>query len=185
MNQLFRFVIGSLAVVPGDRDLDALRYQCGLQLIEALDYRIGNIRGVRAGFLGDRDRDSGGMRHAIQADLGGSRPGGEPRVLVRLIGACPDFGDIVEIDRPAVKKTDDQLCDVVAAAEECSSLHRNLGVVGDQRTGMSHDITGGERHTQVIQCEAEADYSLRVEFDMYDVLCSADGVDITCAGYAF
>ena len=61
--KLVGLLVGGLAVVAGDVDVDVLGDDAALELLEPLDDVLGDDDGIGAGALGDGERDG---RHALE-----------------------------------------------------------------------------------------------------------------------
>ncbi len=105
--QLVRLLVGGLAIVAADGDVDVGRNEPPLERIEPIEHLRGHHHGVGAGALGERQAD-------------GRSPGPGPTIAARIAPypvlerarADDDAGDVANIDRASVPRGDEQQPDV-------------------------------------------------------------------------
>ena len=122
--EFVRLLVGRLAVVARDRDLEAGRHDAALDRLQPLHHVFGDADSVLALALGDREADGG---PALESAGGAARH--RPGALVDFGRADDDIGDVLDIDRAAVARGQQQEADVGNALQRLPGDHRDRLVV--------------------------------------------------------
>ena len=142
LDQLVGLVTGSLAIVAGCRKLHIGRNDNTGQRLQARSDGAGDIGGIAAGFLGDRESH----RRCIAAGRSGLAGGcTEPDVAIRQIGAGTDLRDIRKEDGLALVETDDECSDIGCAGQEAAGGDRHAGVLDDAIACLADRIGRAQR----------------------------------------
>ena len=179
--QLVGLLVGGLAVIAGDGDLDAFGDQAAAQQVEALQYVFGDDDRIGALALGQRQGDGGralpaGRRAVcILAITAGTLLAGEhPGAGVGRFGADDDVRHIAHIDRASVARRQE---------EEADIGHALQGLTGGDETGLvvCGDLAGGEGAVglgdaagELLQGDAVLRQAFRIRFDA-DLVGAAAG----------
>ena len=123
--QLVRFLLRCLAIVTGDGQLHIGRNDGALQRFEFLDDRARDSRRVCG--LPFRHRDGHRRRDP--------RLGAGVDIVRRLLRPVGDGGNVSEVDRAAVARTEDDPLRVVCVADEPAGLDEHLLVVRGEGAG--------------------------------------------------
>ena len=125
--QLVDLVVGGLAIVAGDAPVHARRQQRRSKRPHPLFDAFGDRDGIRALLLGDGDmngRKQLPVTHVETAGLRGSEA--DPAHGPALGGPIPDFGNLGEIDGPAVDDIDHGLAQCLRIGQECPGIDEDM-----------------------------------------------------------
>ena len=123
--QLVRLLLCRLAVVTRDAQLHIGRDHAAFERFNLFDDGTGDQRRIRGRALGHRDRH--------RRPDAGLVPGVD--IVRRLLRTVGDSGNVSQVDRAAVARTDDDPLRVVRIADEPAGLDQHLLVVGGEGAG--------------------------------------------------
>ncbi len=143
-NQLVDLVIGGLAVVAGDADLDAVGDDRPAHACHRVDHLLGDAHGVGPLLLGHRD-----MHCLILPAIGGGfgipgRAETQPGVAARLGHAVFHPRHLPQVDRTSLVDADHQIGDLGGGLEEGTAAHQQFFVELLKTAGRQFQIGPGQ-----------------------------------------
>ena len=166
VDELVRLLLGCLAVVACDLDLDLGRDQARAQVLELLQDGLRERARVRPRPLGERNRDGGMLAAGRLAVSSPGRTGREEDGVRGLVGPVDDARDLRHIDGPSLGQAHHHAADLLGAAEERTDLDADLPVVANggarrlldrgrlQRPGELHPADPRGRHAVGVRLHA-------------------------------
>ncbi len=134
LQQLVGLIFGGLAIVASDGDIEIGRQQVSAQIRDFLLCRFADHGRVGAFALGQRDGH--GREVAAGRGFGSAGSIGVEHVVLRLGGTIHDLrSHVAQVNRLALRNSDDHLLQVFRAAEEASGFDLKLLVVLGKASG--------------------------------------------------
>ncbi len=163
LDQLVGLVAGGIAVVARLHHRHVGRDQLPLELLDTGDHRVGDRRGVLAGFLRHRD---GHCRQLRAGPAGRSRA--VPYVLRRQVGAVGHPGHVGQVHRPPAASSvrpyaDDQLRHLAGTGEELPGPDLDVLVARGEVAGRRRGVGRRQGPLDVGQRDAVGVHPLRLD----------------------
>ena len=169
-DQFADLVVGRLAVVTGDADLDIVGDTCPLQLLDLGHDGVGDTDTVGQLLLGHCDGDA---RHPIGLEtLGGRYARVTSYQLGSILRALGDDRHVPDIDGLAVVGPHHQATDIVHALEEGTGGDRKVRATGLDPPGIGLGVRGLDRLSDLIETDFITGQAFRLDIHR-DLLAAA------------
>ncbi len=172
MEQQFVGLFGrGRAVVARHRDVEPRRHDPPFDDLQTAQHVVGDRDRVGALALGDGD---GERRPALQ--LAAGEPRHRPGAMFGLGGADDDVGDVLDVDRAAVARGQQQQADVRHALQRLAGDDGQGAAVLAQRADDERAVGVGQLVDELVQRDAIEREALRIGLDADLVRAAADDI---------
>ena len=164
-DQLIDLVVGCLAIVAGNVNINVIRYQTPLQLFNLVNNGIGHGDTVGALFLGDGNRDTGQAVGRIPTLIGGA--GIELDQLAGFRRGLEDTGHVTHIDRHIVLHSDNKAGDIFSSSQERAGINGKVLVTTLNRACTQLIVCRADGVGHLVKADAVAGEALRANLDTH------------------
>ena len=173
-DQLLRLVGGRRTVIARHREFDAVGNHRALERFGARDHGFGDVGGVDAGLLRNRQRHRRKLGLAITV----------PDITHRLVGAVNHLGNVGQVHRPGIEDTHHQAPDVCRRLDIGAGLHQDFAVAADQAPGRLRGVRHLQCRLQVLRRDAVPVHAVGIHDDANHMAGAADGRHVARTGNA-